>query len=217
MGGGQGAIAAQRSGDGLGSGRHTWIEGLLENAGQRIGRWCDRRMRGSKPEVMDSLGPVVLVVDLRDNDLRHARKRGGGGGPRAAMVDHHSDLLEQRLLVDFVDRQAVRVVIEERQAGPSTGHNHTTPGRTRGLDQRVVQALRHAVAAKTEVDRWLARLNEPFQLTRKRTRIGQDPGAGLKYGLVRGIRPGRQYGVGREPGTVGKDVAADIRDRGQPH
>jgi hypothetical protein len=55
----------------------------------------------------------VLVVDLGDDDLGRAGARGSRRGARAAVVDDGRDALEQRLLVDLADGQAVGFVVHE--------------------------------------------------------------------------------------------------------
>src|SRR5215475_8282901 len=105
---------------------------------------------------MDALGPVVLVVMLRDDDLGRAGSRGPGSGARAAVVDDGGDSFEQRLLVDLADDQAIGFVVYQRQVGPSTGHDRTAPERTGRLDHHPAEVLRRAVAAETEVDGRLA-------------------------------------------------------------
>ena len=87
LGGGLCAIAAHCGGDGLGTGSHVGLEGVLESARQRIGGRCAGCVRGSDAEVVDTLGPVVLVVVLGNDDLRCAGSRGCGRGARAAVVD----------------------------------------------------------------------------------------------------------------------------------
>jgi hypothetical protein len=75
LGGGLCAVAAHCRGDGLGTGSHLGLEGVLESARQRVGRWCAGYVSGSDAEVVYSLCPVVLVVDLGDDDRlgRHAQ------------------------------------------------------------------------------------------------------------------------------------------------
>lgn len=63
------------------------MEGVLESARQRVRSRCAGCVRGSDAEVVDALGPVVLVVVLRDDHLGCAGSRGCGGGARAAVVD----------------------------------------------------------------------------------------------------------------------------------
>ena len=49
----------------------------------------------SDAELVDTLGPVVLVVVLGDDDLRDAGLRGCGRGARAAVVDDGGDPFER--------------------------------------------------------------------------------------------------------------------------
>src|SRR5450755_3434550 len=58
------AIGAHRGGDGAGTGRHVLLESVAERFGQRVGSGRAGHVRGSDPEVVDSLCPVVLVVHL---------------------------------------------------------------------------------------------------------------------------------------------------------
>jgi hypothetical protein len=69
-------------------------------------------VRGSNAEAVDPLRKVVLVIDMRNNDLCHAAQRGGRGGTRAAMVDDGRDPSEEGLQVHLVDRQAVGCVVQ---------------------------------------------------------------------------------------------------------
>ena len=45
--------------------------------------------------------------------------------------------------------------------------------------------------------------------------VWQDPGARLEHGLVRGIGPGSEGRIGRQPGLAGQNVASYIADRFQ--
>jgi hypothetical protein len=48
-------------------------------------------MRGSNAETLDLACPVLLVVVIRNDDLRSTRDRDRGRRPRAAVVDGRSD------------------------------------------------------------------------------------------------------------------------------
>lgn len=82
------AVGAHCSSDGPGAGGHTRFERRLESARQRVSGRCAGRVRDSDPELVDALGPVVLVVVLGDDDLGGAGERGGrcGGGRRRPPV-----------------------------------------------------------------------------------------------------------------------------------
>jgi hypothetical protein len=60
---------------------------------------------------MDPLGPVVLVVHLRNDDMRSARRRGKSRGACTAVMDDCCDMLEERLKVDLVDGEAAGIVV----------------------------------------------------------------------------------------------------------
>ena len=171
--------------------------------------------RGSDTEVADALGPVVLVVVLRDDDLRCAGLRGCGRGSRSAVVDDGCDAFEQLLLVDLADGQAVGFVVHECQVGPPTGYNRTASERTGRLYHHLSEVYRRADAAEADVDGRFAGVEEFLQLGGEWTLIRQDPGAGLEHGLVCGIGPGPQRRASGEPGPVGQDVAAHATDRGK--
>ena len=55
----------------------------------------------------------MLVVELWDDDLRCAGQSGGGCCARAAVVDDDCDPLEESLLVDLADGQAVGLIVHE--------------------------------------------------------------------------------------------------------
>ena len=61
-------------------------------------------MRDTDSELLHALGKVVLVVVLRDHNLWRSRSRRGGRGAGATVVNDSGHSLEQRLLVDLVDR-----------------------------------------------------------------------------------------------------------------
>jgi hypothetical protein len=70
MGSGLYAIPLHSGSNGLGTGSHVRLEGELEGDRQRIGSRCARCVRDASAEIMNSLCPVVLVVHLRNDDLR---------------------------------------------------------------------------------------------------------------------------------------------------
>src|SRR5688500_13321631 len=80
------AFRANRGGDGSGTDSHLRLEGVAERLGQRVGGGRAGRVRGSDPEVVDSLSPVVLVVDLGHDDLGYSGLGGYGRGARATVV-----------------------------------------------------------------------------------------------------------------------------------
>ena len=71
------------------------------------------RVRGSDPEVVDSLCPVVLVVDLGHDHLGGAGLRGHGRGARATVVHDGSDPAEERLQIDLPDGHAVGFAVRQ--------------------------------------------------------------------------------------------------------
>ena len=91
----------------------------------------------------------------------------------------------------------------------------TASERTGRFDHRLAEVFGSASAAEAEINRWLAGLEEHLQFWRQRTVIRQNPGARLKHIRIRGLRPGRQRGVGGQPGLVGEDMASHVSDRGQ--
>jgi hypothetical protein len=105
--GDHGAVGAYRVGDGFGAGRDVRLEGVAESRGQRVGGRYNVRVRAADPEVLDALGKVVLVVHLGDDHLGCAGPGGRGGGAGAAVVDGGGDPLEDRLLIDLSDGDAV--------------------------------------------------------------------------------------------------------------
>ena len=113
LGGGACAVVAHGGGDELGPGSHSRLEAVLERAPQRVGGWRAGCVLGADAEVVYSLCPVVLIVDLGDDDLGCAGERGGGCSARAAVVDDCRDPLEKSLLVDLTDGQAVGVVVQQ--------------------------------------------------------------------------------------------------------
>ena len=60
----------------MGTGSHTWWEGVLECTRQRVSGRSDGRVRSSDAEMVGALSPVVLVVVLGDHDLRGAGQPG---------------------------------------------------------------------------------------------------------------------------------------------
>src|SRR5512133_1806439 len=75
LGGDLCAITAHRGGDGSCAGSDLRLEAVLESVCQRVGGRCGGCVRGSNAELVDSSCPVVLVVMLRDEDLRRAGSR----------------------------------------------------------------------------------------------------------------------------------------------
>jgi len=53
----------------------------------------------------------VLIIEIRDDDLRRAGERCCGRSSRAAVVDDSSNAREQRVYVDLADREAVAFVL----------------------------------------------------------------------------------------------------------
>jgi hypothetical protein len=62
---------------------------------------------------MDSLGPVVLSVAIRDDNLRRSGERGRGRGPRAAMMDNGSDARKEGVHIHLADGEAVGLVLHQ--------------------------------------------------------------------------------------------------------
>src|SRR5262245_9160380 len=123
-------------------------------------------MSDSNPEFLHSLRPVVLVVDLRNDNLRRARHGGGGCRAGPAMVDDRSHAWEEMLLIDLVDRQAVGGILRERELGPSTRPHRRPAGRSSRRHQRLADAWRGPSAAEAEVDRRLTLIEKRLQLRR---------------------------------------------------
>ena len=94
-----------------------------------------------------------------------------GCGARAAVVDDGGDPLEERLLVDLPDGQAVRSVIHERQIGPPAKHDRAASCRPGGPDEMLAEILWSADTAEAQVDRWIAGFEECFQLRGQRTLV----------------------------------------------
>ena len=169
---------------------------MAERLGQRVGGRRAGRVRGSDPEVVNTLCPVVLVVDLGHDDLGCSGLRGYGRGPRATVMHCGGDPPEERLQVDLPDGQAAGFVVRQCHAGPPTGHDRTTPERAGRLDHRLAEVLWSARTAEAEVDRWLAGVEERLQLRRQWALVRQDPGARLEDIQVRGLGPWSQRRVG---------------------
>src|ERR1700738_2526825 len=91
--------------------------GLCATGAGGVGGRCAGRVCASDSELVDSSGPVVLVVVLGDDDLGRPGSRGRGCGACAAMVHDGGDPLEECLLVDLSDGQAVGVIILEGLVG----------------------------------------------------------------------------------------------------
>jgi len=159
------AVAAHCSGNGLRTGSHIGSERVLESPRQRVSCWYARCVRGSDAEALDPLCPVVLIVDLRNDDLGCADQRGCGGGARTAVMDDGGDPLEEGLLIDLADGQAVGFAVHERQVGPTAGHDRRPPERAGCLDHHQADVLRRAHAAQTEVDGRLGGVEERLQLS----------------------------------------------------
>jgi hypothetical protein len=70
-------------------------------------------VRRSDVESIDSLRPVVLVVDLGHDDLGRTGQRGCGRRAGTAVVDDRCHPFEQRLQVDLADDQAVRLAVHQ--------------------------------------------------------------------------------------------------------
>src|SRR5262245_46899662 len=97
----------------MGTGSHVGLKCMLESARQRLGSRSGMCVRGADAEVVDALGPVVLVVVLGDNDLWRAGSCSCGSGARTTMVDDGCNPLEQLLMVDLADCQAVGFIVNE--------------------------------------------------------------------------------------------------------
>ena len=80
------AIAAHCAGNGLRPYSHLGLERLFERARQRFAGGCAGHMCAADAELIDSPGPVVLVVMLWDDHLGRAGARGRRGGARTPMV-----------------------------------------------------------------------------------------------------------------------------------
>src|SRR5512133_3018296 len=65
-------VPQYRAGDGPGTDGHLRPKGPVESAYQRFRGRCAGRMGESDSEVLNSLGPVVVVMALGDDDLRCA-------------------------------------------------------------------------------------------------------------------------------------------------
>ena len=62
------------------------------------------------------------------------------------------------------------------------------------------RVLRRAHAAEAEVDGWVSGLEKHLELGGEGTIIGQDPGADLEHGRVRGVGPGARVGSAASQG-----------------
>ena len=90
-----------------GTSDHVGPKGALESGHERFACHFARPVSHTDAKITDALGPVVLVVVLGNDDLRHARSRSGGRGTRAAVVNDGRDPSEEQLLIDLVDSQTV--------------------------------------------------------------------------------------------------------------
>lgn len=166
-------------------------------------------------KLLDPGCPVMLVVMLRDDNLRCATSRGGMRGPCTTMVDDGSNLFKQRLMVDLTDGNTIRFVVHECQVRPAAKENCATSKCAGRLDHYAVEVFRRVDAAEAEVDGWIAGVEEHLQLMGQWTIIFQDPRTGLENGLVHGIGLGSQCRVGRQPRLAGQDIAAHSADGAQ--
>lgn len=100
-------------------------------------------------------GPIGLVGDLGNHNLRHAGAccRRGCSGP--AMVHDGGNPAEQRLLVDLADNKAVIPIVDWREAGPAPSEDHAAAlhaDRFDGDAGRVFRSL-HDHAAEADINR----------------------------------------------------------------
>ena len=70
-------------------------------------------MRDADAQGVDSLRPVVLIVAIRDYELRRSGERGCGCSSRAAVVHDGSNPREERMHVDLADGEAVSFVLNK--------------------------------------------------------------------------------------------------------
>jgi hypothetical protein len=101
------------------------------------------------------------------------------------VVHDGGDPLEQGLLIHFSDREAVGRRLVEGQLSPAAGEDRAAAVCASSCDYRSGDALGGACAAESEVDRWLAGVEELFQLGRQRSTIRQYPRAGLQHVQLR--------------------------------
>ena len=89
-----------------------------ESGRQRLSRRTTGCVRCSDAQALDLSCPVVLIVDLRDGDLRCAGQSGDRRGAGAAVMDDRGGALEERLQIDFIDGEAVGLVVNNRTGRP---------------------------------------------------------------------------------------------------
>src|ERR1700736_5564583 len=109
--GGPCAVAAHGTRDDSSTGGHLRPEDVAERRGQRVTGRYDGRVGASDSELGDSLCPIELVVVLGDDDLGCSGSRGRGCRARTPVVHDAGDPLEERLLVDLSDGQAVGLFV----------------------------------------------------------------------------------------------------------
>ena len=96
-------------------------------------------MRGPDAEVMDSSCPVVLVVDLGDDDLGCTGQRGQGCGARAAVVDAAATRLKRACrLTSPMARQSGSLSTSDSSAHP----RDTIARRPSARAVRIITSLR---------------------------------------------------------------------------
>ena len=70
LGGDQCAIAVYAGSDGLSTSRHLALKSVCQRARQRLGGGCGWDVHSSNAKLLNTACPVVLIVMLRDDDLR---------------------------------------------------------------------------------------------------------------------------------------------------
>jgi hypothetical protein len=105
------AVRTHGRSDGSRTNRNIRMKRAAECLGQGDHIRRAGRVRGTDSELLHSLCPVMLIPDLRHNDLRHSGHRSDRRGTCATMMHDRSDAPEERLQVVFPDGQAIGFVI----------------------------------------------------------------------------------------------------------
>ena len=168
------------------------------------------------PRSAHPAGPVDLVAPLGHHHLRRAGAGCRGRRARATVMHDGSHPVEQLLLVDLPDDEAVVLVVHRSQARPAATDEHAAVLRTDRLDDRPRAVLVDGShAAEPRVHRPFAGVQERQQLGREWAFVGQDPCTGLHDIEALRPTPRAQGRVGSQQRPGGEHELADVANRRQ--
>src|SRR5215213_2550843 len=157
------------------------------------------------------MGPVELIVVVRDNDLSGTRPRRCGRGPCTAVMNDRGYAWEQLSMTDIPDREAVAAGFAWYETSPALRKDRTQPQGAGRFQQPLSGLVGGSHAAKPQVDGRRPIGEKDLELLRQRHLVGNHPGAGLHDLHASERESWREHGIGSQPWTIRKHVVPYAR------